>query len=90
MILKEIVSNELHNCYDALHNDAELNSIDREFYGMADTIGKENMLKLESMFTNYAARTARIAYLQGMKDFRDLCITLSQDTDEIMKKYIDL
>ena len=46
-------------------------------------------LELENIFTSYMARVTRIAYLQGMKDFTELCGMLREDTQEILKKYID-
>lgn len=44
-------------------------------------------MKLENVFTSFMTRVTRIAYLQGMKDFAELCGLLKCDTNEILEKH---
>ena len=89
MLLKQMIANDLKNCYEATSNDELLQSLESDFYSFRDVVGISDFTKLEEVFSEYMARVSRLAYLQGMKDFHELCIELKEDTNDIMKKYID-
>jgi len=87
MLLDRILENDTRRCYTAIKGDAELASLDKEFYALMDKLPRAEGLKLEGVFSQYMARVTRIAYLQGMKDFMELCVTLKGDTAEIVGRY---
>lgn len=89
MLLKQMIANDLKNCYEATSNDELLQSLESSFYAFRDGMERKEFSKLEEIFSEYMARITRIAYLQGMKDFHELCLELKDDTNDIMKKYID-
>ena len=84
MLIKKIIEEDTKNCYEAMERDTELIDLETQFYEMM-----QGDLKLENVFTSYMARVTRIAYLQGMKDFAELCGILSGDTQEILREYVD-
>lgn len=86
MLLNKILENDTRSCYTAVKRDTELAQLDTEFYALMDMLPKAEGLKLESLFSQYMARITRIAYLQGMKDFMNLCVTLKEDATEIVEK----
>ena len=89
MLLKQVIANDLKNCYEATSNDELLQSLENDFYSYRDNMEASDFRKLEEIFSQYMARITRIAYLQGMKDFSELHIVLKEDTNSIMKNYID-
>lgn len=89
MLLKQMIANDLKNCYEAIGNDELLQSLENDFYSFRDGMDASDFTKLEETFSEYMARLTRLAYLQGMKDFHELCLALKENTNDIMKKYID-
>lgn len=89
MLLKQMIANDLKNCYEAASNDELLQSLERDFYAYRDGMDRNDFTRLEEIFSEYMARVSRLAYLQGMKDFHELCLELKENTNDIMKKYID-
>lgn len=81
MLVKQILENDMNNCYEALSTDAELN---KEFYQLADTMSDKDRLEMEDVFSAYMARVTRIAYLQGMKDFAEPHVVLKGDAAEVL------
>lgn len=84
MLINKIIEEDTKNCHEAIQRDVELLDYEKQFYELM-----QGNLELENIFTSYMARVTRIAYLQGMKDFAELCVILRDDTQEILKKYID-
>ena len=89
MLLKQMIANDLKNCYEAASNDALLQSLESDFYSYREGMDRNDFTRLEEIFSEYMARVSRLAYLQGMKDFHELCLELKENTNDIMKKYID-
>ena len=89
MLLKQMIANDLRNCYEAASNDELLQSLESDFYSYRDGMDRNDFTRLEEIFSEYMARVTRIAYLQGMKDFNELCLQLRENTNVIMEKYID-
>lgn len=89
MLLKQMIANDLKNCYEAFEHDELLKSLENDFYSFRDGLEDKEFTRLEEIFSQFMARSARIAYLQGMKDFNELCLVLREDTADIMKNYID-
>lgn len=85
MLINRIIEEDTKNCHEAMQSDTELLELEKQFYELM-----QGNLELENIFTSYMARVTRIAYLQGMKDFTELCGILREDTQEILKKYIDV
>lgn len=84
MLINKIIEEDTKNCHEAMQRDMELLELEKQFYELM-----QGNLELENIFTSYMARVTRIAYLQGIKDFAELCGILREDTQEILKKYID-
>ena len=89
MLLKQMIANDLRNCYEAASNDELLQRLESDFYAYREGMDVKGFTKLEEIFSEYMARVTRIAYLQGMKDFNELCLQLRENTNDIMEKYID-
>ena len=89
MLLKQMIANDLRNCYEAASNDELLQRLESDFYDYREGMDGKEFRKLEEIFSEYMARVTRIAYLQGMKDFNELCLLLRENTNDIMEKYID-
>lgn len=86
MLLDRILENDTRSCYAAIKEDAELASLDTEFYALMNKLSKAEEFKLESIFSQYMARVTRISYLQGMKDFAELHIVLNGDMADILNR----
>lgn len=89
MLLKQVIANDLKNCYEATSNDELLQSLESDFYSYRDKMDASDFRELEEIFSQYMARITRLAYLQGMKDFNQMCIVLNENTNDILKNYID-
>lgn len=89
MLLKQMIANDLKNCYEATSNDELLKSLESDFYAYRNGMDGKDFTRLEEIFSEYMARVTRLAYLQGMKDFNELCLVLKENTNDIMNKYID-
>ena len=83
MLINKILEDDTRNCYEAMKNDIQLEELEKKFYELT----KEDM-EVERVFSAYMARVIRIAYLQGMKKFAELCGVLKQDTQEILQRNI--
>lgn len=86
MIIDTIINNDLDRCHEVLKNDLELKSAEKEFYSLLNQADHALQMKLEANYSRFTARAMRIAYLQGFKDFYDLCLTLSSDAYNILMK----
>lgn len=84
MILHDILESDLSNCRKAFDNDERLHDINKEFYDLLENMDNLVKIKLEDLFSAYAARITRIAYAQGLKDFNELCLILKKDISEII------
>lgn len=84
MLINKMLREDTERCHEAMKRDFELCRLEEEFYAC---VGKD--MELENIFTSFMARVTKIAYLQGMKDFAELCGVLKCDTNEILEKYID-
>lgn len=84
MLVKQILENDMDNCYEAFSADSELAELDKGFYQLANTMSDKDKLEMEDVFSAYMARVTRIAYLQGMKDFAELHVVLKGDVTEIL------
>lgn len=89
MILKQMIEGDLRNCYEAMQSDQELQELEKNFYTLGKEVVGRDFSRMEEIFSHFMARSARLAYLQGMKDFNELCLVLREDTADIMKNYID-
>lgn len=88
MLLEQIMEKDLESCYAALQQDKELQEVEAKFSDLIDET--ENKFEIDNLWGQYTARCIRIAYLQALKDFYKFCLTLREDTQEILKKYIDI
>lgn len=85
MLIKQIMQYGSRNCDEVLLKDVELQELEKKYYKLQ---GGDR--ELEDVVSSYMARVVEIAYLQGMKDFAELCVVLKSDTQEILRKYIDV
>ena len=87
MLIRYLVDNDLEHCNKVFRQDKELKDIEREVDSIIDSL-TDNVVaeKLEELFNAYGARTARLAYLQGIKDFRELFVELKGETNDIIEK----
>ncbi len=89
MLLKQMMANDQKNCYEAIGKDELLQNLERDFYSYRERMDIEDFIQLEEIFSEYMARVTRLAYLQGMKDFNELCLVLKENTNDIMKNCLD-
>lgn len=89
MLLKQMMANDQKNCYEAISKDEFLQNLERDFYSYRERMDIEDFIQLEEIFSEYMARVTRLAYLQGMKDFNELCLVLKENTNDIMKNCLD-
>ena len=82
MLINRMLREDTESCDEAMKRDLELSELEKEFYAH---VGLDMML--ENIFTAFMARVTRIAYLQGMKDFAELCGLLKCDTNDILEKF---
>lgn len=90
MLLKQMIANDLKNCYEATSNDELLQRLENDFYSFRNGMDGKDFTRLEEIFSEYMARVTRLAYLQGMKDFNELCLVLKENTNDLIRKYIEL
>lgn len=69
MLIEKIIDNDLDSCQEALKNDIELKSAEKEFYTLLGQMDNSLQIKLEEVFSNYSSRAIRIAYVKGFKEF---------------------
>ena len=87
MLIKNILENDKLSCHYALAEDAQVQCLDDEFYSLLSKCPEEIYLDMEKTVNEYIERVTRIVYLQGLKDFAELCITLKKETvHEILHK----
>lgn len=86
MVLLGIMENDLDSCSEVINSDKELIELDKEFYSLLDQLDDSLKIKLEDIYSSYNSRVMRIGYLQGFKDFYELCIVLKEDTDKLIKR----
>lgn len=84
MSIDKLVNSGLDNCDSTLVQDKSLKISSNKFYEMLDRVDKTMQLQLEKVFSEYTARAVRIAYIQGFKDYYDLCLLLNKDTASII------
>lgn len=90
MLLKQMIANDLKNCYEATSNDELLQRLENDFYSFRNGMDGKDFTRLEEIFSEYMARVTRLAYLQGMKNFNELCLVLKENTNDLIRKYIEL
>lgn len=90
MLIKQIMDGDIENCYEALKNDKLLQATDECLYTRLSELPGDIQFELESIVSKYMARVTRIAYLQGIVDFTKLFVTLKEEPDAILKKYVDV
>lgn len=88
MLIDKIINSDLDNCCEALKKDRELQKAEKEFYSLLNQTDHTLQMKLEANYSQFTARAMRIAYLQGFKDFYDLCLILNEDTNKILNNLI--
>ena len=87
MLISQILDNDVENCREVMEEDEELQDMENDFYAALSKLPEEDRYEMEDLFSGYAGRVTRIAYLKGMKDFADLCITLKEiDLKDILKE----
>ena len=86
MILSGIMENDLDSCSIAINSDKRLNELDKEFNRLLDQVDTFLKMELEEVYSSCNSRVMRIGYLQGVKDFYELCIVLKEDTDKLIKR----
>lgn len=84
MMMDNLVNSGLDNCDRTLIQDKSLVISAKEFYDILGRIDKTMQLQLEKVFNEYTARAVRIAYVQGFKDYYDLCLLLNKDIASII------
>ena len=86
MLINQIMDGDIEGCRHALEADEPLKELEKELYSIVSKCPEEITFDVESTINAYIARVLRIAYLQGIKDFANLYITLKEDVHEILKK----
>lgn len=90
MLIHQIMLKDTDNCYKALAEDEQMKEIEDLFYSLLSKCSDDIRFDLEQTVNEYMARVARIAYLQGIKDFAELFIVLKNDVHDILQKYVDV
>ena len=86
MLIKQIVDGDMADCRHAIEADEQAKELEEAYYAMLSKCPEEIRFDMEMAINSYAERVIRIAYLQGIKDFANLCITLKEDVHDILKK----
>jgi len=86
MLLDRILEEDLLNCQMAFKQDTQLKECEQKLFELLEKCPKKLFLDLEETINQYEARAVRIAYLQGLKDFAGLYITLNQDIHELLQQ----
>ena len=87
MLIQKILEGDKLNCCHALEADDLIKQLDEEFYSLLSKCPNEIYFDMERTVNEYIDRVTQITYLQGLKDFADLYITLNEDIHEILQKY---
>ncbi|MBQ2935779.1 MAG: hypothetical protein IJD96_06065 [Lachnospiraceae bacterium] len=85
MIINLIANNDLDSCYAALRTDKELEMAEHELYSIIGQLEDSLKACIEENYSKYTSRAIRIAYIQGWKDFYELCLKLKDDTESILE-----
>lgn len=86
MLIKKIVDGDNASCRYAIEADEQAKELEEAYYAMISKCPEETQFDMERVINSYAERVIQIAYLQGIKDFANLCITLKEDVLDILKK----
>ena len=86
ILIKQIVDGDIAGCRHAVEADAQAKALEEAYYDMISKCPEEIQFDMEMAINSYAERVLQIAYLQGIKDFANLCITLKEDVLDILKK----
>ena len=86
MIINEIINKDLDQCSEAFKADNSLKELETEIYKVIAEVDDEQGNKIEEIFSAYTSRAIRIAYMQGIKDFRELFVTIKEDTNMVIEK----
>ena len=86
MILKDIVNNDMEHCDKVFRENKELRYIEEEAGRIIKTLDKEVGKEIQNLFIAHGARIASLAYMQGIKDFRDMFVDLQEDTNVVIDK----
>ena len=87
MLIQHIMNSDVLSCHHAFEKDEQLKNLDDNLYTMMNKCSAEIYHDLEMAVNNYVSRVIQIAYLQGLKDFAELHITLKEDVHEILQKF---
>lgn len=85
MLIYQLLEEDVLNCHHAFKEDEQLNELEEKLYNLLATCPEELFPDLEQAVNEYKASVIRIAYLQGLKDFAELYITLKKDIHEILQ-----
>lgn len=80
ILIKQIVDGDIASCRHAVKE------LEEAYYSIMAKCPEETGFDMERAVNAYTERAIRIAYLQGIKDFADLCIILQEDVSEIIKR----
>lgn len=86
MLIKQIMDGDNAGCRHALNADEQLKKLEETYYTVMSQCPEEVTFDMESAVNAYMERAILIAYLQGIKDFANLYITLKEDVHEILQK----
>ena len=86
ILIKQIVDGDIASCRHAVEADAQVKELEEAYYSIMAKCPEETGFDMERAVNAYTERAIRIAYLQGIKDFANLYITLKEDVHEILKK----
>jgi len=86
MLIKQIMDEDNASCRHAVEADKQVKELEEAYYSIMAKYPEETEFDMERAVNAYIERAIRIAYLQGIKDFANLCITLQEDVHEIIKK----
>lgn len=87
MLIQQILEDDTSSCRHAIEADKQLKDLDEKFYSILSKCSDDISFDMERTVSEYAVRVTQLAYLQGLKDFAELYITLKADVHEILQKY---
>lgn len=86
MIIEMIINNDLISCYESMQKDLDLKQSENEFYNLLNRVDDDIKIKLEENYSKFTSRAMRIAYVQGFKDFYEMCLILKDDALNIVNR----
>lgn len=87
MLIQKILEGDQMSCNHALEADDLIKHIDDKFYSLLSKCEEDISFDIEMTVSEYIDRVRQITYLQGLKDFAELYVTLKEDDVlEILQK----